>query len=198
MEPFVALLLIAGVVVMIPLIWLIATYNRFARLRQHVRESWADIDVELKRRYDLIPNLVQTVKGYAAHERETLESLVSLRNAAAANNGPAESQAADESKMLVGLKRLFAIAEAYPQLTADANFLELQKELANTEDRLAAARRFFNGNVRDMNQLCAMFPTSVVGRMFSFQPETFFELTAEAERVVPRVAMGPQTQPAPG
>lgn len=198
MNPLVAFLVIAGVVLLVPLVWLIATYNRFARLRQHVRESWADIDVELKRRYDLIPNLVETVKGYAAHERATFESLVALRNTAAANTGTAESQAADESRMLVGLKRLFAIAEAYPQLKADGNFLELQKELANTEDRLAAARRFFNGNVRDMNQLCAVFPSSVVANMFSFRPETFFELTAEAERVVPRVAMGPYTQPAPG
>ncbi len=191
-------LVAVGVPVLLVLVWLIGTFNRFVRVRQHIKESWADIDVELKRRYDLIPNLVETVKGYAKHERETLESVVALRNKAAGNNGPAESQALDESALMVGLKRLFVVAEAYPQLKADANFLQLQGELANTEDRIAAARRFFNGNVREMNQLCAMFPTNAVAGLFGFRPETFFELAGEAERVVPRVTVGPLTQPAPG
>ncbi len=194
----VIVLIAAGVPVLIVLIWLIGTFNRFVRVRQHIKESWADIDVELKRRYDLIPNLVETVKGYATHEREALESVVALRNKAAANNGPAASQALDESALMVGLKRLFVVAEAYPQLKADANFLHLQGELANTEDRIAAARRFFNGNVREMNQLCAMLPTNAVAGLFGFRPETFFELASEAERVVPRVTVGPLTQPAPG
>lgn len=194
----VIVLIAVGVPALVALVWLIGTYNRLARVRQHVRESWADIDVEMKRRYDLIPNLVETVKGYAAHERETFSLVASLRQKAAANHGSAASQAADEAALMMGVKRLFAVAEGYPQLKADANFLHLQAELANTEDRIAAARRFFNGNVREMNQLCAMFPTSLVASVFSFKPETFFELSSEAERVVPRAAVAPVTQPAHG
>ncbi len=198
MDNKVIVLVAVGVPVLLVLVWLIGTFNRLVRVRQHIRESWADIDVELKRRYDLIPNLVETVKGYAKHERETLESVTALRNRAAANHGPAESQAVDESALMLGLKRLFVVAEAYPQLKVDANFLHLQGELANTEDRIAAARRFFNGNVREMNQLCSMFPTNMVASVFSFRPETFFELSSEAERVVPRVSVGSLTQPGPG
>lgn len=187
MEPAIVVLIIVGAIVLLPLIWLIANYNRFARLRQHIRESWSDIDVELKRRYDLIPNLVNAVKGYAAHEKDTLERVVALRNKAAENHGSAAEQAVDESALQIGMKQLFAVAERYPQLKADANFLALQKELANTEDRIAASRRFFNGNVREMNQLCQMFPTSLIASTFSFTPQSFFELSTDAERVVPRV-----------
>jgi LemA protein len=181
--------IIAAGVGLIPLIWLIATFNRFRRLQQYIRESWGDIDVELKRRYDLIPNLVETVKGYAAHERDTLQRVVELRNRAAASTGSAASQAADESALMVGVKRLFAVAENYPQLKADTQFLALQKELANTEDRIAAARRFFNANVRELNQLCQTFPTSLVAGLAGAQPATYFELTSDAERVVPRVTV---------
>src|SRR5256885_669391 len=113
-------LIVIAVVLLIPLVWLIANYNRFARLRQYIRESWADIDVEMKRRYELIPNLVNTVKGYAAHERQTLERVTELRNRAAASTGSPESQAADESALLLGLRQLFVVAENYPQLRADA------------------------------------------------------------------------------
>lgn len=169
------------------LLWALLMFNRFVSLRSHMRESWADIDVELKRRYELIPNLVETVKGYAAHERGVLERVVQLRNRAAANHGPAASQAVDESALMLGLKQLFAVVEAYPQLKADQHYLALQKELANTEDRIAAARRFFNGNVRDLNVLRAQFPTSMIGRTFGFETGTFFELDSDAERVVPRV-----------
>lgn len=188
MEPIFAIIII-GAVLLLPLIWLVANYNRMARLRQHIRESWSDIDVELKRRYELIPNLVATVKGYATHERETLERVIELRNRAAANHGSAGSQAVDESALMLGLKRLFAVAEAYPQLKADANFLALQKELANTEDRIAAARRFFNGNVREMNQLCQTFPTNLLASWFGFSGGEYFQLDSEAERVVPRVEL---------
>lgn len=187
--PGLVVLGIVGVPVVIVLVWLIATYNRLVRVRQHIRESWADIDVELKRRYDLIPNLVATVRGYAAHERETLERITELRRTAMESHATAASQAADESALNLGLKRLFALAEAYPALKADAQFLALQTELANTEDRIAAARRFFNGNVREMNQLCQTVPTNVAANMFGFRPETFFELSSEAERVVPRVGV---------
>jgi LemA protein len=177
------------VVIAVPLIWFAATYNRLVRTRQHMSESWHDIDVELKRRYDLIPNLVETVKGYAAHERATLEQVVALRNRAVASTGSPASQATDESALLLGLRGVFAISERYPQLKADANFRALQDELANTEDRIAAARRFFNANVRELNQICQTFPTSVVASMFGIQPSTYFELTSDAERVVPRVSV---------
>lgn len=186
MSPGTVVLLVVGSVALLALIWFIATYNRFVRLGQHIKDSWAGIDVELKRRYDLIPNLVATVKGYAAHEREVLERVIELRNRAAASHGSAESQAADESSLMLGLKSLFAVAEAYPSLKADRNFLALQQELANTEDRIAAARRFYNGNVRDLNALRAQFPTSLVAGWAKVEPATFFELSSEAERVVPR------------
>lgn len=176
-----------GAVVVISVVWFVATYNRFVRLRQHMRESWSDIDVELKRRYELIPNLVETVRGYTAHERETLERVTALRNKALGNEGSAASQAVDESALLIGLKQLFAVVENYPELRADAHFLALQKQLAHTEDRIAAARRFFNGNVRDLNVLLESFPAGVVGNMFSFKSGSYFELQDEAERVVPRV-----------
>jgi len=158
------------------------------RLRQHLKESWSGIDVQLKRRYDLIPNLVETVKGYAKHERETLERVVLLRNQAAANAGAAQSQARDESVFMRGVGHLFALAEDYPDLKANANFLALQRELSLTEDRIAASRRFYNGNVRELNQLCAAFPTNLVAGLFRIRPATFFELDADAERVVPRVS----------
>jgi LemA protein len=183
-------LLIVGGVVLLVLVWGLVTYNRFVALRNHIRESWADIDVELKRRYDLIPNLVETVKGYAAHERETLQQLVELRGRAQASTGSAESQAVDESAMLRGLGRVFALAEAYPDLKADAHFLALQRQLALTEDRIAASRRFFNGNVRDMNQLREMFPSSVIGNWFRFERGSYFELASDAERVVPKLELG--------
>jgi LemA protein len=187
MEALIPILIIAALL-LIPLTWLIFNYNRMARLRQHIKESWSDIDVELKRRYELIPNLVETVKGYASHERETLTSVIELRNRAMANHGSASSQAIDESALMLGLKKLFAVAEAYPQLRADVNFLALQKELANTEDRIAAARRFFNGNVREMNQLCQTIPTNLIANWFGFTGGDFFQLDSEAERVVPRTA----------
>jgi LemA protein len=184
MNPVAIIILVA--IVALPLIWLVATYNRLVRTRQHMSESWHDIDVELKRRYDLIPNLVETVKGYATHERQTLEHVTQLRNRAVASTGSPASQASDESALLLGLKSVFVVAENYPQLKADAQFRALQDELANTEDRIAAARRFFNANVREQNQICQTFPTSVVASLFGFQPSTYFELTSEAERVVPR------------
>ncbi len=181
-------LLVLGGLGALVLLWAALTYNRFVSLRLQLRESWADIDVELKRRYELIPNLVETVRGYAAHERGVLEQVTALRNKARANEGSAESQAVDESALMLGMKRLFAVVEAYPQLKANEHFLSLQKELALTEDRIAAARRFFNANVRDLNVLRSQFPTSVIGRMAGVEPGTFFELDREAERVVPRVS----------
>jgi LemA protein len=184
------LLIILVTILLLPLIWALVNYNRFVRLRQHLRESWSDIDLEMKRRYELIPNLVETVKGYATHESEVLERVVQLRNRAMASTGTASQQAVDETALQLGMKQLFAVVESYPELRADVNFLALQKELANTEDRIAAARRFFNGNVRELNQLCEMFPTSLLASLFGFERSSFFELESDAERVVPRVELG--------
>lgn len=182
-------LIITAVVILLPAIWLMAIYNRLVKLRQFIRDSWAGIDVELKRRYDLIPNLVETVRGYATHERETLARVIELRNKAQANTGAIDTQAADEQQLMLAVRQVFAVAEGYPQLKADGNFRALQDQLAITEDRVAAARRFYNANVRDMNSLCASFPTNLVASTFGFKAENFFELTDEAEHVVPRVAV---------
>ena len=181
----VLLVLVPGVI----LLWGVTTANRFVRLRQHLRESWADIQVELKRRYDLIPNLVATVKGYASHEREVLTRVVELRNRAAASAGNAASQSKDETELMLGMKQLFALAEGYPELKADQHFLEPQKQLALTEDRIAAARRFFNSNVRTLNILRESVPTNLIARVMSVEEETFFELEDEAEAVVPRIGL---------
>lgn len=191
MEAYILLVFLA-LAVCLSVLWVVANFNRFVRVRQQIRESWADIEVELKRRYELIPNLVETVKGYAQHERDVLERVLALRNKAMANNGPAAGQAVDETALQIGVKRLFAVAEAYPTLKADAHFLALQQELALTEDRIAAARRFFNGNVREMNQLCDLFPTSFIASSFGFERASYFELSREAEHVVPRVDLAPQ------
>jgi LemA protein len=191
MEPLIVLAIIAAIA-LLPMIWLIANFNRFTRVRQHIRESWADIEVELKRRYDLIPNLVETVRGYARHEQQVLEKVIELRNKAMANHGTASGQAVDETALAIGMKRLFAVAEAYPTLKADVHFLALQQELANTEDRIAAARRFFNANVRELNQLCDSFPTNLLASAFSFERATYFELSNDAERVVPRADLSAQ------
>lgn len=172
------------------LMWLLVVYNRFVALRQHLRESWADIDVELKRRYDLIPNLVAVVQGYVHHERAVFERVASLRAVAVASNGSAGDQARDEERLCLGLREVFAIAEANPVLRADAQFQALQRELAQTEDRIAAARRFFNGNVRDLNRLREQFPTNLVARAVGVAPASYFELSEAAERVVPRVVLG--------
>jgi LemA protein len=193
------LLICVGVpllVLLVPLIWFIGTYNRLTSLRNHIRDSWGGIDVELKRRYDLIPNLVSTVRAYASHERDVLERVTALREKAASNHGPAASQASDESNLLLGLRQLLIRAEAYPDLKADANFRMLQTELANTEDRIAAARRFFNGNIREYNSLCQTVPTNIVASLTGHRPETYFEISAEAERVVPRIELGHGGPPA--
>jgi LemA protein len=180
-------LIVIAAPVLLFFIWFGATYNRFVSVRQHLNESWADIDVELKRRYDLVPNLVETVKGYAAHERTVLAEVIEARNRAAANHGAASEHARDETALSLGVKHLFAVAENYPDLKADAHFLALQQELAITEDRLAAARRFYNANVRELNTLCDRVPTNLVAGMFDVDRADYFELTSEAERVVPRL-----------
>jgi len=180
-------IIVIGVLALVVLVWFIGNFNRMVRLRQHIRESWADIDVEMKRRYDLIPRLVEVVKGYAAHEKDVLERVTALRDQALSNTGAASAQAGDESNLMREVRHLFAVVERYPDLKADRHFLELQRELANTEDRIAAARRFYNANVRDMRQICEMVPTNLIAGMFGFEGGDFFELASDAERVVPRV-----------
>ena len=187
MEPIV-LLAVVGVAVAAAGAWWVLVYNRLVGLRQHVREAWADIDVQLKRRHDLIPPLVETVRGYAAHERELLDRVVQLRNEAEQTRRVGDL-ARHESMLQRGLGRLFAVAEDYPQLKAGEHFLELQRELAVTEDRLAAARRFYNANVRELNTLREQFPTRLVAGAAKVAPADYFELDADAERVAPRVAL---------
>ena len=169
-------------VVVFPVIWVIATYNGLVRLRQHCGESWSAIDTELKRRYDLILNLVETVKGYAAHERTTLDAVIQARNAAAASTGSPADQAKDENVLVGALRQLFALSENYPQLKASGNYLHLQQELANTEDRIQAARRFYNANVRDLNTRTEVFPSNLIAGMFGFQKAEFFEIEEAAQR----------------
>ena len=177
------------VLIVLPMIWALATYNVLVRLRNQVRESWAGIDTELKRRYDLIPNLVETVKGYAKHERETLESVTRARAQAVASTGSPASQAKDENVLVGALRGLWAVSESYPDLKANQNFLQLQRELANTEDRIQAARRFYNANVRDLNTRIEVFPSNLIAGMFGFQREEFFEVEEAAVRQVPNVQL---------
>lgn len=173
---------ILAAVVVVALIALIFLFNRLVRLRQNVRESWSAIDTELKRRYDLIPNLIEAVKGYASHERGTLEEVVAARNAAAANNGPPDQQAATENALTGSVRQLFAIAEAYPQLKANESFQQLQSELAQTETRISQSRRFYNANVREMNTAIATFPSSMLAPLFGFRAERYFEIDEPGQR----------------
>lgn len=169
------ILYIFGGVLVVIILWLILSYNGFVRLVNRVGEAWADIDVQLKRRYDLIPNLVETVKGYATHEREAFENVTKARTAALGAQTVAE-HSATENMLSGALKSIFALAEAYPDLKANQNFAELQRELADTENKIQAARRFYNTNVRDLNTGIESFPGNVVARMFSFEKRDFFEL----------------------
>ena len=173
-------------VIALGLLFGVGTYNALVRLRQHVRESWSAIDTELKRRYDLIPNVVETVKGYASHESETLEAVIQARARAVSSTGSPGQQAADEIPLVQALGRLFAVAEAYPDLKANQNFLELQRELGNTEDRIQAARRFYNANVRELNTRIQVFPSNLIAGTFGFGEEEFFEIE-EIARELPKV-----------
>ena len=184
-----AVLIIFAFVFLLPLLWAMVQYNSLVSLRNYIRESWSNVDTELKRRYDLIPNLVATVKGYAAHEREVLERVTELRNRCAANNGPVGEQARDENQLVAALKQMFVVVENYPQLKADQHFVKLQQELINTEDRIQAARRFYNGNVRDYRNKCETFPSAIIASMFSFKPEEFFSVPPSVKEV-PNVEFG--------
>lgn len=168
------------IVAVILIVWVIAVYNGLIKLKNRVDEAWSDIDVQLKRRYDLIPNLVNTVKGYAAHEKEVFERVIQARSAAM--GAPTTEAKGQAENMLSGaLKNLFAVAEAYPDLKANQNFLELQRELTDTEDKIMAARRFYNGNVRDFNTKIQVFPTNIFAGMLHFVKREFFQ-AAEGEK----------------
>jgi LemA protein len=156
-------------------IWVIVIYNGLVAMRQRVNQSFADIDVQLKQRHDLVPNLVETVKGYASHERGTLEAVVQARNAAAAAHGPA-AQAQAENMLSGALRQLFAVSEAYPDLKANTNFQQLQAELSDIENKIAAARRFFNNSVQEYNTGIQQFPAALFATSFGFTPQVFFDL----------------------
>ena len=179
--------LVFAVVIVILALWVVGIYNGFVKLRNLVQESWRQIDVELNRRHELIPNLVATVKGYAAHEQGVFEAVTQARAAAVGGpKGPA-AQAAAESNLSGALSHLFAVSEGYPQLMASANFLQLQTGLTSSEDRIAAGRRFYNANVRALNTKRETFPDSIVGGMFNFDRAEYFELTDPAARQAPRI-----------
>ncbi|MBI2099873.1 MAG: LemA family protein [Candidatus Vogelbacteria bacterium] len=166
-------------VVVVVVLWFIAIYNSFIGLRTQSDEAWSDIEVQMKRRYDLIPNLVNTVKGYAAHESTAFEKVTQARAAAMSAGSVAEKGQA-ENMLTSALKSVFAIAEAYPELKANQNFLELQRELSDTENKIQAARRFYNGNIRDLNVKIASFPSNIVANSFGFKPRDFFDLEGQA------------------
>ncbi|MFY9529955.1 MAG: LemA family protein [Candidatus Acidiferrales bacterium] len=182
-------MLILLIVLALLVIFVIGMYNGLVRLRVQCDNAWADIDVQLKRRYDLIPNLVETVKGYAGHERETLEGVVSARNRAMTTQGPA-AKAEAEGMLTQALRQVFALAEAYPQLRAVESFTQLQQTLNQIEDTIQNARRYYNAVVRDLNTKIAQFPSNTIAGMFNFKPREFFEISAPAEREAPKVSFG--------
>jgi LemA protein len=180
-------LIIAAVLIILPLLWAVLMFNELVRTRNACRESWADVDTELKRRYDLIPRLVEVVKGYAAHERALFEAVAAARSRAQSSTGSPVSQARDEDALVGELRRLLILVEGYPVLKADRHFLELQRELVNTEDRIQAARRFYNANVRDLNNRVETFPSNLVAGMAGFTTGEYFEIRDVLERVAPMV-----------
>ena len=187
----IVVLLVLVVLILAVAMWLMGVYNSLVRLRNAVKNAWSQIDVQLKRRHDLIPNLVETAKGYMTHERETLENVVKARNLAQGGSqkeaGPAE-QGALESGLSKALSNFFVVVEQYPDLKANENFLALQEELSSTENRISFARQAYNDSVMMMNNKVEMFPSNIVAGMFNFKKEAFFEIENAAEREVPKVS----------
>lgn len=171
--------------IVLAILWVVVAYNSLVVLKNRVKEAWSDIDVQLKRRYDLIPNLVETVKGYASHEQQTFEKVIQARNMAMNAKGVKEKGEA-ENALAGTLKTIFALAESYPDLKASVNFLELQKELSDTENKIQAARRFYNGNVIELNNKIETVPTNIIANMFGFKLAEFFEI-GEEEKAAPKV-----------
>jgi LemA protein len=187
-----AWIILIGLVLIV--VFAVAMYNGLVRLKVQCDNAWADIDVQLKRRYDLIPNLVETVKGYAAHEKGTLEAVINARNRAMSATGPADK--AEAENMLSGaLKSLFALSEAYPQLRAIESFTSLQNSLTQIEDTVQNARRYYNAVVRDLNTKILQFPTNIFAGMLGFKQREFFEVSAPAEREAPKVSFGTPAAP---
>ena len=185
------MLWLLGILIVLGIL-LVGLYNSLVRLKVQCDNAWADINVQLKRRYDLIPNLVETVKGYAGHEKGTLEAVITARNRAMTATSPADKAQAEN--MLTGaLKSLFALAEAYPQLRAIESFTSLQNSLSQIEDTVQNARRYYNAVVRDLNTKIQQFPTNILAGMMGFKPREFFEVTAPAEREVPKVSFNAPT-----
>ncbi|MEK7572259.1 MAG: LemA family protein [Patescibacteria group bacterium] len=164
------------IVVVVMVLWIISAFNHFVSLMNRAKEAWADIEVQLKRRYDLIPNLVNTVKGYVTHESSAFENVTKARTMAMGAQGPTEDHAKAENMLTGALKSIFALAEAYPDLKANQNFLALQNELSDTENKIQAARRFYNGNVRDLNIMTDSFPSNIIATVFRFSKMEFFDL----------------------
>lgn len=169
------------IILAVLILWIITVFNNLIRWRNRIDEAWADIEVQLKRRYDLIPNLVETVKGYASHERKLFEKVTEARTKAMGAKTMKEHSEA-ENFLNSTLKSLFAVAENYPDLKASQNFLELQRELTDTEDKIQAARRFYNGNVRDFNTKVQIFPNSLIANLFKFQPREYFDIEEAGQR----------------
>ncbi len=186
LNPCAMTLLIIGVIVLLLVFYAIGIYNKLVRLRTLVEEAWSGIDVQLKKRYNLIPNLVETVKGYAKHEQETFEKVVQARNQAQCATG-VDAQQAAESQLNKSLVNLFALAEQYPELKANQNFLQLQGELSVIEQDIEKSRRYYNGTVRENNILVESFPSSIFANLFGFVKSKFFELHSEVERSLPQV-----------
>lgn len=168
-------------------LWAVGLYNRLVRARNEIKNAWSQIDVQLKRRWDLIPNLVETVRGYMQHERETLEAVTKARQQAISVTGDVAARAQAESLLSQTLRSLFAVAENYPDLKANQNFMALQEELTSTENRIAFARQYYNDAVLRLNNLIQMFPSNLIARLFGFNPEVYFQLEAPEERRRPEV-----------
>ena len=194
MSPLTIALLCTGLLLLVIILWVIVSHNGFVRLRNLVQEAWRQIDVELNRRHDLIPNLLETVRGYMSYEQSTLQAVVEARRLAEAPAANLAQRARNEDALSGALSRLIALSENYPTLRADSSFLQLQQELTNTEDRIAAGRRFYNSNVRDLNTKCEKFPSLIIASIFHFRHAEYFEVHDEASRAVPQVSFGGQPQ----
>lgn len=180
---FIVLLVIVAVLVL----WVVSMYNGLVGARNEVKNAWSQIDVQLKRRHDLIPNLLETVKGYAAHERGTLDAVVKARQQAVNVTGGIEDRAKAENLLTQSLRSLFAVAEAYPDLKANQNFLALQEELSSTENKIGFSRQYYNDSAMKYKNRIEMFPGNVIAGMFNFRPEAFFQVEDAAERAVPQI-----------
>lgn len=199
MDLILILLIVPILIVLLVGGWGVSAYNKFIRGRNVIQESWRQIDVELNRRYDLIPNLIETVRGYAAHERNSLEQITALRNQAAAlanhdHGEPSEQRAAIEAQLSQSVRSLMVSVEAYPDLKSNVNFLELQRELTDTEDRIAAGRRFYNANVRDYNTRIESVPSNIIAGFGKFEKASYFEVNDAQIRQAPTVNFGEISQ----